>query len=779
MEKKKYNAAMIIRCVLSSLVWGGVLAVNASMLSVSYGVFGAFLGGVIGFLSGEKLAYSKLRLPALIIGGLLLDRILIFLSDIPVDSALLADIMSPSGAVYISQGLNWFINSCILVAVLHCISVRKPWFIAFELIIVANIALLPLAGHREGFISRPYFFVDPLWSRGFDPIPFFVAVGAALTVAIILLILGRGNKRSTVVDFTVLTLIVIITAIFLPIQEYRQPLPEQLFSMNNQDEADSQDKTEGKDPDKQDKNDKDSKDNSGGDSGNQKDKDNQQGGQNDKDNPQNNQDNKDNNGNSGSDNNEKDKDDDSPPPQPKPVAVVTFDTDYTPPEGYFYFRQNVNSFFNGQKLVPNTDGKYDHDIASGFPEQGAENVLTPPAVEPSIVKRVSAKVSLVENHDRPFGLINPIKMKAAKNPNTSQFVGAYSVESACYIGKLTDILNLKLNNPNWSKGDIGYYTDLPKDPRYERLAKEICSKLPAQYADNPMAKVIALKLWLDKNCTYDLRVVITDPNDAVAKFLFGDRIGYCTHLANAMAYLCRASGIPARVANGYASDAKNTYGGSALLLMSNNSHAWCEIYLQGLGWYPIDISPEKSNAVAMDPPDADLQKMLGEMARDETSDEEGVPTQPKDAQKDMRALVRVIGYFLLLCLIGAVIACYVHKIYIHVIAHFGTDKVRAARIYKASLTCLAEIGVRRRYGETREEFAERLHDKVPVLQELTQYYVRSDFGYTERFSTYLPLPDDKDLAADYSALKKSLGNLAPWWRRLIGIINPFSWLFVK
>ncbi|MBQ7502116.1 hypothetical protein IJT93_05295, partial [bacterium] len=650
-------------------------------------------------------------------------------------------------------------------------------FIAFELIIVANIALLPLAGHREGFISRPYFFVDPLWSRGYNPIPFFVATGAILTTAIILLILGRGNKRSTVVDFAILTVIIILFAIFLPIQEYRQPLPEQIFAAGDS-EASSDNQTEGKEPDKSDKNDKDNKDskdnNGGGQSNSDGDK---ESSQNNKDNQQNDKDNQ--NGSSQNNDENKDDSDDSPPPQPKPVAVVTFDDDYTPPEGYFYFRQSANSFFNGQKLVPNNDGRYDHDIASGFPVQDGENVLTPPSVNASIVKNVKTKVSLIENHELPFGLINPMKMKTANNPNTSQFVGAYNVESTCYIGKLTDILQLKLNNPNWTKDDIAYYTDLPKDPRYKQLAQEICSQLPSQCADNPMAKVIALKLWLDKNCTYDTRVIISDPNDAVAKFLFGEKIGYCTHLANSMAYLCRASGIPARVANGYASDAKNTYGGSALLIMSNYAHAWCEIYLQGLGWYPIDISPEKSNADEMEPPDADLQKMLGEMARDETSDEEGVPTQPKDAQKDMRAMVNVLGYFLLLCLIIAVIACWVHKIYIHVIAHFGSGKVRAIRIYTASLTCLAEIGVRRRFGETREEFAERLHDKVPVLQELTQYYVRSDFGYTDQFSTYLPLPDDKDLAADYSALKKSLGNLAPWWRRLIGIINPFSWLFVK
>ena len=174
-NKKSFGCASLI----NGLIWGLVLGVNASLLSVTSGVFGAFLGAVLGalFLS-YCLAHSRLRIPVFVVGSILLNRLLIWMANLPVNSAFIASLFSsPEDASAISQGLVWFFNCLLLVGTIHAISLRKSWFVAFELIIVANIALFPLAAHRNGFISRPYFFVDPLWSEGRDPVPYFVGVG--------------------------------------------------------------------------------------------------------------------------------------------------------------------------------------------------------------------------------------------------------------------------------------------------------------------------------------------------------------------------------------------------------------------------------------------------------------------------------------------------------------------------------------------------------------------------------------------------------------------------
>ena len=772
-KKKSFGIGTFLERSFNSLMWGVILAINASTISVANGIFGAFVGGIAGFWFSYWLSSKRLRIPVFALGAFILDRILVWLANIPTNSAFAASLFaSPENASLFSQGLIWFINCFLLVMVVHAISIRKPWFVAVELIMVANIALLPLSAHRDGFISRPYFFVDPLWSRGWDPIPFFIAAGVILAIALVFLIVGRFNKR-TVADLSILIVIISLVGVFLPLKDLHQPLPEQIMSGSAKGEQ--QEEAKGKEggnkgQDQQDDDQNQQKDSNQQSQNNQdKDKNNQQN--NDKDNNQ-----------GGGQSNDQDKNDNSSEaPKSKPVAVVVFNDDYEPPEGYYYFRQDVKSFFNGRKLVSDVSGRYDHDVASGFPQFNAPNPLTPPQVDPEKTKAVNTKVSLIENHNKPFGLLNPMSMTATSNPNSSQFVGAYVVDSRSFTGKIDSLLQAKLNNPQWSKADIDYYTKLPDDKRYQELALKIQQDLPSSFKSLPMAQVYAMKLWLDKNSTYDTRVKITDKDDVVSKYLFGDRIGYCVHNANSLAYLCRSIGIPARVAEGYAVDAKNTYGGSALLIMNNSSHSWCEVYIQGLGWYPVDVSPERSNVAPPEPPDPDLQKMFGEMAREESTDKEGVAQKPVDMQMQMRSLVKALGWLLVIAAVLAFIASWVYKIYIHLMAHLSFGARRVDCVYKAALVSLAEIGIRRHYGETREEFASRLADKLPSLQKLTQGHIRCHLGENAQthFVSRMPLPTVSECATNYSQLKSEFSNCAPWWRRLLGILNPFAWLFVR
>lgn len=62
-----------------------------------------------------------------------------------------------------------------------------------------------------------------------------------------------------------------------------------------------------------------------------------------------------------------------------------------------------------------------------------------------------------------------------------------------------------------------------------------------------------------------------------------DRRGVCQDLAHVMIGLCRAIGIPTLYVSGY------LYNGPAdSLLGSQASHAWCEIFLPGIGWRGLD-----------------------------------------------------------------------------------------------------------------------------------------------------------------------------------------------
>ena len=77
--------------------------------------------------------------------------------------------------------------------------------------------------------------------------------------------------------------------------------------------------------------------------------------------------------------------------------------------------------------------------------------------------------------------------------------------------------------------------------------------------------------------------------DFIEYFLFTQRKGYCVYFASASAMMFRSMGIPARYAEGYL---VNTSGGEEQISVRDSSaHAWVEIYQDGLGWFPVEVTP--------------------------------------------------------------------------------------------------------------------------------------------------------------------------------------------
>jgi hypothetical protein len=78
--------------------------------------------------------------------------------------------------------------------------------------------------------------------------------------------------------------------------------------------------------------------------------------------------------------------------------------------------------------------------------------------------------------------------------------------------------------------------------------------------------------------------------DPIVDFLTSTHEGNSAMFASAAVLAYREFGIPARYAEGYLlQDDKIT--GSAVTLTSKDSHAWVEVYIDGMGWLPIDVTP--------------------------------------------------------------------------------------------------------------------------------------------------------------------------------------------
>lgn len=105
-----------------------------------------------------------------------------------------------------------------------------------------------------------------------------------------------------------------------------------------------------------------------------------------------------------------------------------------------------------------------------------------------------------------------------------------------------------------------------------------------------------IRNYLQENITYgNYAEPLPEDKDFLQFFLTESKIGNSVHYATAAALMFRYYGIPARYAEGYLitlEDAENAAAGIGIEIPGSRGHAWTEIYVDGLGWVPIEMTPE-------------------------------------------------------------------------------------------------------------------------------------------------------------------------------------------
>lgn len=125
------------------------------------------------------------------------------------------------------------------------------------------------------------------------------------------------------------------------------------------------------------------------------------------------------------------------------------------------------------------------------------------------------------------------------------------------------------------------------------------------------AAIRYVRKYISKDTEYDLAPgALPEGEDFVDYFLNHSKKGYCVHYAAAGMLAFRALGIPARYVEGflvgvenYDTGQKNADGTISMTLTDINAHAWVEIYVDGFGWYPVEMTPgyysdQKGNVTA-------------------------------------------------------------------------------------------------------------------------------------------------------------------------------------
>ncbi|MBI2896270.1 MAG: transglutaminase domain-containing protein [Deltaproteobacteria bacterium] len=779
--------ALAMAMAALSLAWG---------TTSTEGLIAAMTGAVLGVVAGELLARSRLRLVVIVGGFGLLLAATFEIASLSLTTTFLPSLIGPGTAIRAAGVARYGVLALSANAALRAVLVRKPAALALELVFIAAAFATAFAAHRDGVIARPLWLSDWAWQAGIDPAQVFLAIGGASVVILAVLLLAEKRDGLSWSSLVALLALALLAVLCLNVSGLPRASAANDLGLTNEPSDQSPHETPrgndgGRGPNRVDgggQNQQDGGGQSGRDGGSEQPSHADGGGQGGKDGgmdggtpppqisdgsigpappPQ------------GSDGgqgqgvpppSERLSEDQGPSNSPAPMAVVILDDDYSPPSQAYYFRQEAWSEYNGKRLVATTRSDVDLDTLADFPTQ-----VTPVRDPPPIAGRttVKARVALLVEHTHPFALETPLSFSPAPNPNPNRFLRAYRFEAASQKIDFRSLLGRKAGDPRWTDEIRAYYTAGPADPRYAQLARQIVSKLPPRHRDDPFAKALAIKAWLDHELIYSTRHRHAGMDDPTADFLFGNRTGYCVHFAHSATFLWRSLGIPTRIGTGYMSAEDNRRGGSAILIRGGDAHAWPELHLEGLGWIVLDVQAERS----LDPPgsatDEDLQRLLGEMAREQPPD----PMQPpRDHAPPYAHYGRDIGLGALALILAAALVLYCVKLYRRLCPVFAGAGAMPVVGYRAALDVLAEAGLCREEGECRERFAWRVKDTVPSFGELTRMHLAARLRRPDIDHEHRPELRRDEWRRCLKAVRREIPRATKRWRLLLGLLHPLSFL---
>ena len=95
--------------------------------------------------------------------------------------------------------------------------------------------------------------------------------------------------------------------------------------------------------------------------------------------------------------------------------------------------------------------------------------------------------------------------------------------------------------------------------------------------------------YLNAHCQYDDNAPAAPEGvDPVYYFLTESHRGYCMHYASAVTLMLRAVGVPARYVSGFAAEVSPD---RRTDVPDRAAHAWVEVWIDGFGWYPVEVTP--------------------------------------------------------------------------------------------------------------------------------------------------------------------------------------------
>lgn len=283
-----------------------------------------------------------------------------------------------------------------------------------------------------------------------------------------------------------------------------------------------------------------------------------------------------------------------------------------------------------------------------------------------------------------------------------------------------------------------------------------------------------IKAFLSDGYTYSMDAPkLPEGEDFVKYFLYESKTGYSTHYASAAVLMFRMFGVPARYVVGYAAP-QNIFtaqpdGTYTAVLQDDNSHAWAEIYVEGEGWIPVEMTPgalgtaedaeyQGDKVVNQGTPEEEQEDAAsgdGGNQKDENPEEKMV--WPVWLDGSLESVVRVLAGILLTGagLTGGIIFIWRRRKRLGLNRKLEAE-VRIRDIFGAYYQSLVKRGMSPEVESSSEEFAECVKKWNPSLKaeefsRMMQLVFESCYGFQDKKEA-----DVKFIRNIYKKLQKDL-----------------------
>ncbi|MBD3107393.1 hypothetical protein IEO70_03365 [Bacillus sp. AGMB 02131] len=175
------------------------------------------------------------------------------------------------------------------------------------------------------------------------------------------------------------------------------------------------------------------------------------------------------------------------------------------------------------------------------------------------------------------------------------------------------------------------YLQIPEDTK-RILDNHLQSSEQAMDERMSYEQAISLvKDFVNEELSYNKNVkALPESSDFVQYVLEESKTGYATHYATVATLLFRYYGVPSRYVEGYLitpEDVKNIAQFEEFPIKGTNAHAWTEIYLDKVGWIPIEVTPPYYDVME----DTDFSNYPGGNESNQTNSEVKAPNVPSQA----------------------------------------------------------------------------------------------------------------------------------------------------